>query len=220
MQVYNFYLDDVLLPIAPAKLSIEIKNKNKTLDLLDLGEVNMLKDAGLTDIDFDILLPAAQYPFAQYENGFQPPDFYLEKLSELKTAKKPFQLIISRFSPTGDFLFDTNMPVSIESYEIVEGANAGMDITVSIRLKQYKEYQTQTITVQNGNPAANTVQATIQQQRPAREPAKSYTVKPGDTLWAIAKKELGDGSKYAQVASLNGIKNPHTIQSGQVLKLG
>lgn len=47
---------------------------------------------------------------------------------------------------------------------------------------------------------------------------KTYTVKSGDSLWAIAAKQLGDGSRYKEIKSLNGLSGD-TIHPGQVLKL-
>lgn len=44
----------------------------------------------------------------------------------------------------------------------------------------------------------------------------NYVVKRGDTLWAIARKYLGSGTKYPQIAQENGIKNPNLIYPGQV----
>lgn len=47
---------------------------------------------------------------------------------------------------------------------------------------------------------------------------KTYTVKAGDSLWAIAAKQLGNGSRYTEIKSLNGLSSD-TIHPGQVLKL-
>ena len=44
---YDFYLDGVQLPIPPPKLEIKVTNKNKTVDLINTGEVNILKKEGL-----------------------------------------------------------------------------------------------------------------------------------------------------------------------------
>ena len=44
-----------------------------------------------------------------------------------------------------------------------------------------------------------------------------YTVVRGDTLWGIAKKFYGNGSRYPEIAKANNIKNPDIIHSGQVL---
>jgi nucleoid-associated protein YgaU len=55
---------------------------------------------------------------------------------------------------------------------------------------------------------------------PAPEPAvRTYTVVSGDTLWAIAERFYGDGSKYQQIADASGIANPDLIQPGQVLTI-
>lgn len=48
--------------------------------------------------------------------------------------------------------------------------------------------------------------------------SKTYTVKNGDSLWAIAAKQLGNGSRYKEIKSLNGLTSD-TIHAGQVLKL-
>lgn len=45
-----------------------------------------------------------------------------------------------------------------------------------------------------------------------------YTVKSGDSLWAIAAKQLGNGNRYKEIKSLNGLSSD-TIYAGQVLKL-
>lgn len=46
----------------------------------------------------------------------------------------------------------------------------------------------------------------------------SYTVKQGDSLWAIAKKFLGDGNKYREIQKANGLTST-TIKAGMVLKI-
>ena len=49
---YDFYLKKCLLPIAPPKLSVKINNANETVTLINEGEINILKKAELTDIEF------------------------------------------------------------------------------------------------------------------------------------------------------------------------
>src|SRR5580693_2886849 len=48
---------------------------------------------------------------------------------------------------------------------------------------------------------------------------QTYTVVSGDTLWAIAERFYGDGSKYQVIADASGIPNPDLIQPGQVLTI-
>lgn len=47
---------------------------------------------------------------------------------------------------------------------------------------------------------------------------RTYTVKSGDSLWSIAAKQLGDGSRYTEIKALNNLKSD-TIHPGQVLKI-
>jgi nucleoid-associated protein YgaU len=51
--------------------------------------------------------------------------------------------------------------------------------------------------------------------------AKTYTVKPGDTLSKIAKEHLGDANAYMKIFDLNKdqLTNPDAIKPGQVLRL-
>lgn len=48
--------------------------------------------------------------------------------------------------------------------------------------------------------------------------SRTYTVKSGDSLWAIAAKQLGNGNRYKEIKSLNGLSSD-TIHPGQVLRL-
>jgi len=221
---YDFYLDAMLLPVTPSKLTISIDNKNKTMVLINDGEINILKKPGLTDISFTALLPQTKYPFAVYKNGFQKADVFLDKLEQLKASQKPFQFIVSRTFPNGKLLFDTNIKVSLEDYKIIEDSKNGFDVNVEIKLKQYRDYGTKTVnvTIKQSKPVA-----TVQNTRPAESSpapkvtAKSYAVAKGDTLWAIAKKYYGDGSKYTKIFEANKgvLKNPNVIYPGQVLAL-
>ena len=142
---YDFYLDKTLLPIAPGKLQIKIGNTNKTVTLIDGGEVNLLKTPGLSDIEFECLLPQVKYPFAVYVGGFKPAAYYLQHLEQLKVSRKPFQFIVSRVMPSGQVLFSNNVKVSLEDYTMSESADNGFDVNVKIRLKQYRDYGTQTV---------------------------------------------------------------------------
>lgn len=46
---------------------------------------------------------------------------------------------------------------------------------------------------------------------------RRYTVKGGDTLWAIAVKMYGNGQLWTKIASRNNIKDPRSLQVGAVL---
>lgn len=148
---YDFYLDKCQLPIAPQKLQLKINNANSTLTLINEGEVNLLKKAQLTDVEFECEIPQVKYPYAVYPDGFKGASYYLDYFEKLKTDKKPFQFIVSRTMPSGKILFSTNLKVSMESYTVTEQAKNGFDLTVKIKLKQYREYGTKTATVKTND---------------------------------------------------------------------
>ena len=41
-----------------------------------------------------------------------------------------------------------------------------------------------------------------------------YTIKPGDTLFGIAKRFYGDGYMYERISKRNNIENPNLIYAG------
>lgn len=212
---YSFYLDNTVLPIAPSKFSVSIQNKNKTVELINDKQINILKLPGLTDISFEFVLPNSKYPFVV---NWQPPQYYLSVLEKLKVNLQPFQFVIARSLPNGQPSFATNMSVSLESYEILEDSENGFDITVKVNLKQYRPYATQTVEIKTSVDGSK-VSVEKNARAQTKQPDKTYTVQKGDTLWNIAKKYLGDGSKYKQLATLNNISNPNFLSVGQVLKL-
>lgn len=48
---------------------------------------------------------------------------------------------------------------------------------------------------------------------------RTYTVKPGDTLWAIAERFYGDAKRYLEIADASGLDDPPTVEVGQVLRI-
>lgn len=211
---YACYLGGVELP-TPAKLTVKIKSKNKTLILLNEGEINFLRTPGLSEIVLPLTLPML--------TGSRSPDYYLGVLERLKTSKAPTQFILVRVSPDGRTLYDTNMRVSVEDYNIVEDAKEGLDVSVDVNLKQWRSYGTKTVKVEP--PAENTQVQTVsvEKERDASTAptAKTYTVKAGDTLWALAAKYYGSGAQYTKIynANTDKISNPNLIYVGQVLTI-
>lgn len=227
------YIQTVCFPITPGKMTLKIANRNKTITLINEGEVNLIKTPGLTNIQIDeLILPAIQkYPFANYLNDkFKSPDYYLEKLEAWKKKKKPVQFKLTRTTPDGkNLLWDTNFDVTIEDYEIIEDAEKyGMDVCVRLTMKEYRYWGTKKLKKKkNGNYSIG------KGVRKEKEKAKKYTVKKGDTLLKIARKELNDESQRKSIYTLNkkviekaakehgrkSSSNGYYLYKGTVLKL-
>lgn len=197
---YHFYFDKELLPVTPGKLNTKIKNKNKTITLINEGEVNLLKTAGLTEYKFDLLLPNVRYPFAEYLSGFQPAGYYLELLERLKAEEERFQFIVTRSTPGGQSLFRTNTTVSLENYEIKEDVSEGIDVVVSVELKQYKPFQTVVVPIKGKKQTV-----TKKKSRTTKKTASgtTHTVQKGECLARIAKAKYGDSGKASKIYEAN-----------------
>lgn len=206
------------MPQTPAKLSVKISGKNTTVTLLNEGEINFLKYPGLTEITLPLVFPML--------TASKRPDYYLTLLERAKTQRITTQFIMTRTTPAGQLLFDTNIKVSVEDYTIEENASNGLDVSVEVKLKQYRDYSTKTVVIKNSqdskdNKSKKTASVETQRSSSNAPQTKTYTVKKGDTLWGIAKKYYGNGAKYTQIYNANKdkIKNPNLIYPGQVFTI-
>ncbi|MEX2520903.1 MAG: LysM domain-containing protein, partial [Paracoccaceae bacterium] len=74
------------------------------------------------------------------------------------------------------------------------------------------------------SPAASGIAAPMatapESAPPAAAPmAMVYVVKSGDTLWDIAKANLGDATLYTKIVEANGLASGAVLAIGQELKL-
>ena len=61
----------------------------------------------------------------------------------------------------------------------------------------------------------------LEVEAPAEQKVEYYVIQKGDTLWAIASKYLGNGSKYTKIFEDNRevIKDPDLIYPGQKIRI-
>ena len=205
--MYDVYLDKMLCPLPPKQIEVKIESKNKTIILINDGEVNLVKKAGLTEVSFDIILPNVPYPFARYKSGFKRAKYFLKILERLKQRKTSFKFKVLRELPSGRPLHNTSMRVTLESYTVKDDAEEGFDVAVSIKLRQFKPFGTKTVNIQ---PSAETgTPASISKPEPQREATnapqtgQNYTVKKGDCLYNIAKRFYGNGAQWEKIYAAN-----------------
>ncbi|MDO4765151.1 MAG: LysM peptidoglycan-binding domain-containing protein [Eubacteriales bacterium] len=214
----KFYIDGVLLPITPGQLVTQIVNKNKTVQLANGEEYNLTEKPGLTEFSFSFWLPFdANSPLSINRI---PQEEMLQKLSNLKSKANPFLFQVLNTERTGN----VNQYVTLEEYKVDESAENGKDILIDITLKAWNPLKTQRVEVEAGKVKVVKQEAGtkgINKELPKNQELKTYTVKKGDTLSLIAKRYLGNSSKWRELYQRNreSITNPNKIKVGQVIKL-
>lgn len=209
-------------PLAPERLVTRVRGHNKEYETLGAGEINLIKDIGLRILEFTVFLPKeASFAdgFTQEEQAGYAPINYLAKLREIMAGKCRIALIVERTLPDGEKIFNGNMPVTLENYTIRENAGEEGSFWADIKIKEYRDIYPIVYEPTGDKSQSGAVNLTETGQRQNKQTAKSYTVKKGDSLWKIAKLELNDGSRYKEIAELNGIADPNLISVGTVLIL-
>ena len=211
MSYYFFMGGDMLLPVPPDTLSLKISNKNETINLINEGEVNLIKTPGLSEISFNIRLPNRKYPWANYELGFRKADYYLKKLEKLKTEGKPFRFIVSRMAADGLMLHNTNIKVTLEEYSIEESAENGIDIVCPVTLKQYRKFGTKECEVTTNADGTKSLKVKEVREEVDTDTPKAMTI-AGELSVLEAAKRISNGSlDWKSVLTANSIDFPGTI---------
>lgn len=84
------------------------------------------------------------------------------------------------------------------------------------------EYSIELVVEMPPPPVSTVIQSTaVQTPVPNQETAnqaaagKAAIIKQGDTLWALAVKHYGDGTRWREIATANGIADPRKLKIGQ-----
>ena len=213
--MYDIYIDRMLIPINPERITISTKNKNETVSLINSSEMNILKTDGLRDISLKIVLPAYRYPYINTMQGFNKPWHYLDKLARLKENRKPFQFIIARKYPNGKQYFNTNIKVSLEEYSHEDDVSEGMDIVVNIKLKEYRNPRASKL-----NLLDDKISGFITMPRPVTKVFdRIVSTEAGEKLWNITRQYTGSVEKMGQIMKLNALDKITDYIPGQKLRL-
>jgi LysM repeat protein len=114
------------------------------------------------------------------------------------------------------FWWITAMPITSETREFGTNRITRATVALTFTMAALNSYQLPTAT--SAKPIKPTpTGSTTHAPTPTRP--KTYTVKSGDTLTAIAARFYGDPDKYAAIAAANKIRNPNLIYPGQRLTL-
>lgn len=118
--------DKFKLPVTPSSFEVGVGQKNTVVNVISLGEVNLLGKTGLRSVSLSCFFPAQDYNFSKADR--EDPEWYVSILEEWRKSNTLIRFIIN------DVI---NMQCTIESF------NWGMkdgteDIYYTLALKEYR----------------------------------------------------------------------------------
>lgn len=151
----------VQLPVNPESLKIEGEVDNEKVDLYNNGEIILLGNRKLKNIEIETFFPNDSVgSYINTKGQFEEPQFYKNFFENIINDKEPMRLIISST--------DINMLVAINNFDI-EWQAGDVDLHYLLDLSQYKEFSIKTVNVTLPRP--------VQPSRPktTSQPKKKVT---------------------------------------------
>lgn len=189
------------LPVNPEQLSVKSSHGYEDVQVTQLGEMTIIGDQALREYSFSSFFPRDYHPgYCEYENLLDPWET-AAMIDRWMKSKSPVLLTV-----TGTPI---NEEVTLRSFQYSERAGSPGDVYYELECKQFVRVEFQkTETIDTSN-------------RPnAKISPKLYIVIPGDTLWKIAQRTLGNGDKWRNIYEANKKtigKDPNSISAGQKL---
>ncbi len=214
----DFYLtasdgSRILLPISPEKITAQTESKMQTFEVINLGDIDLPRGITPARISWESFFPGAARKNAVFVKSWQDPKALAGLISIWRRNNTKVRLLVTE-TPL-------NLDCYISSFEHTWSGGYG-DCQYRIELIEAREL----VVLTDGEKQKQSTVMVMGQKaapvRPAPPPPKTYTVKPGDTLWAIAKKTLGDGSRWKEIYNKNKATigpDPNKIYPGQVLRI-
>lgn len=206
--------DMIQIPVIPSEFGVDDGSKIDTAYITKDGDHDVYMGKSLKKFNISSEFPSSNRNYCSCQ-PLSPYDYVNTINGWIQEGK------VVRFIVTGTPI---NYETRISSFSYKE-SDGTRDVYYELSLIEHIPFKftykpkTQS---SNSNKAPNKV--TNKNNRPAPKPApskggKTYTVKQGDCLWNIAKKQYGNGADYNKIynANKNLIKNPNLIYPGQKL---
>jgi LysM repeat protein len=205
--------EKTIIPMLPDEIYFNAAANFLTYDIMDIGEMKLPKGAALTTLSWDAIFPGKVIKSAPYVQGtWQQPDNYVRLFDRYKYQGTPLQIEATNSS--------INMPVYVSEFDVTFKASYGWDYSITFVQRKTIQVTTVSSTATAGSTAAKSASKSTAATRTVTS-TKTYTVKKGDSLWKIAEKYLGAGSRYMEIYNANKskLKNSNTIYPGQILNI-
>lgn len=194
------------LPWPLQEYSLGSPHNTYKFDTINTGEVLAIGKKKLKELTINSTFPAHDYPFLLNKN-FPEPSAAIAKIDKRRLSGDPIRVAIMDT--------DINLAMAIESFEYgKEDGDGSGDVEFTLTLREYSY-----LNVERSKKASNKSELKERPKEVKKENPSIYTVKQGDTLRDLADKYLDDGNRWQEIAKLNGINDPRTLQIGVDLKI-
>lgn len=191
------------LELAVNPRDLVISQPQNTLQYVTLrGEtVHAARGAGLTQVTLETFLPSED---SRFYRGVAPNDA-LALLYRWKSEGGPVRLLI-----TGTEMDELFLITGLKR-TLTEGDR---DVGVAVTLTEYRYITLAEPDVVDGDSPGG-----LYLRADERSTPEVYITQGGEDLWTVARLQLGDGSRWREIALRNGISDPCGLSAGKELYL-
>lgn len=203
----EFVLGGIRLPLTPERVTLTGDGKVQSWNIIDLGEVAFVRGRQPKKVSFECILPGAGRTVLSVVRSWQSPLAIANQIEQWRDSGATVRFLVTE-TPI-------NLDVFVESFEYNARGGFG-DLECRLSLTEARAVRISTVGTTPSATGAGTPINPYREGRPQPATPSSYTVKSGDSLWAIAKQTLGDGSRWPEIYAANpGIgPDPNLIQAG------
>ncbi|WP_310501339.1 LysM peptidoglycan-binding domain-containing protein [Paenibacillus qinlingensis] len=192
-------------PVNPSEVNIRRDKSFETITIIHGGELDVPQGVKVKEISFSSFFPAVyDASYCKYQ-PLPNPQTAMNQLNTWMEQREPLRLIMTET--------DVNVLVMLSAHNSsFKGGEPG-DVYFDVTFRTWRDYKVRTLAERSGTSGG--------EARPDIKPVSAtYTVKSGDSLWAIAKMNLGSGSRWREIYDINRAligDNPDAIQIDQEL---
>ena len=205
----------LILPVNPENITPSRSANNDDIDIIGLGKATRKGEPGVTGFTIESFFPG---PKSYFYTGVRPKSA-VEFINEIWETEN-INNNVAKITITG-IPIPINMYFVIENFEYDHRAGEEEDIYYTLEIKKYIPYGVKLIetkAINNTNVRVASTNIEVVQSSNAQQ---TYSVKSGDSLFAITKKYTGSDNRWKELYELNKdkIKNPNLIYPNQKLTI-
>jgi hypothetical protein len=185
----DFYLGDLHFPVNPSEVTVVRGKQFETVNIINLGEVDLATGEKITEISFSSFFPGTYDPSYCRTPDLPDANSALLLIESWIAGDQHVHLKVTESE------LDLEMEVIVSSFQSQIMGGEPEDVYFDISLRAWREVQLTNYSTATATSTSSSAQA-VSRRTDTKAVPKVYTVKPGDSLYKIARLLYGDGSKW------------------------